>query len=470
MRRSGVIFIRRDTKADPVYRFVLREYIGYLVEKRFALEWFIEGGRSRTGKLLPPRFGLLTYVVDAYREGRTDDVVLVPASITYDHLREVSEYAGEARGAEKKREDFRWYVRYMRSLRGRYGKIYVRFGEPVSLRDTLGPATGHLDVPQDEHDSVLQKLAFEVCWRINRVTPITATSLITLTLLTAGQGLTFEQLRVALAEYLAFFDRRALPTTDSTQRLASPAGVRTALDALTRQKVVEGLDGGPELVYFVPPDQYLAAAFYRNSIAHFFLDPAITELALVRASEPDVSDRVEEFWRAALELRDLLKFDFFFLEREEFRLAIGCHLSEIDAEWQQKLAAGPEQLMGLLRRSHPLSAHTTLRSFCEAYYIVGRTLTWLGDDIPNERALLGRCEALGRQYLAQQRIRCPEAVSRLLFKTGLQLAANRGLVSGADAATARAEFVRSLRDLLRRMDTVEQIAREEFGALLGLRD
>ena len=103
MTRSGSIFIRRDTRDDPIYRFVLREYLGYLVEKRFHLEWYIEGGRSRTGKLLRPRLGLLTYVIDAYREGRTDDVVLVPASITYDQLREVAEFADEAHGGRKRK-------------------------------------------------------------------------------------------------------------------------------------------------------------------------------------------------------------------------------------------------------------------------------------------------------------------------------------------------------------------------------
>ena len=83
-RRAGRIFIRRDTKDTPVYRWVLREYLGYLVEKRFTLEWYIEGTRSRTGKLGPPMLGLLRYIADACREGRTDDVAMLPG---VDHLR-----------------------------------------------------------------------------------------------------------------------------------------------------------------------------------------------------------------------------------------------------------------------------------------------------------------------------------------------------------------------------------------------
>ena len=81
VRRSGVFFIRRSFKDNLVYKFVLRQYIDYLIEKRFSLEWYLEGGRSRSGKLLPPRFGLLVNVVDAYRRGKADDVYLARGSL-----------------------------------------------------------------------------------------------------------------------------------------------------------------------------------------------------------------------------------------------------------------------------------------------------------------------------------------------------------------------------------------------------
>ena len=133
-RRAGRIFIRRDTKGDPVYRWVLRQYLGYLVEKRFTLEWYIEGTRSRTGKLAPPKMGLLRYIADACREGRTDDVAMMPVSIMYDQLHEVGEFASEAVGSTKKPEGLGWLVKFVRSQQGQYGRIYVRFAEPISLR------------------------------------------------------------------------------------------------------------------------------------------------------------------------------------------------------------------------------------------------------------------------------------------------------------------------------------------------
>ncbi|MDX1650260.1 MAG: 1-acyl-sn-glycerol-3-phosphate acyltransferase, partial [Myxococcota bacterium] len=139
VRRAGVFFIRRSFKDDAVYKLVLQHYIDYLVEKRFPLEWYIEGGRSRSGKLLPPRFGMLAYVVDAYRRARSEDVVLLPVSICYDQISDVGDYAAEQRGVEKQRESFAWFLRVVRRLRRRYGRIVVRFGEPLSLQKALGP-------------------------------------------------------------------------------------------------------------------------------------------------------------------------------------------------------------------------------------------------------------------------------------------------------------------------------------------
>src|SRR6476659_6714040 len=117
---AGTVFIRRDTRGNPVYTFTLREYIGYLVEKRFSLQFYVEGGRSRTGKLLPPRLGLLAYVAEAYRQGRSEDVVLVPVSIAYDQLQEVGEFAREAKGGSKSAESVGWIVKAFREQRGRY--------------------------------------------------------------------------------------------------------------------------------------------------------------------------------------------------------------------------------------------------------------------------------------------------------------------------------------------------------------
>ena len=125
MRRSGVIFIRRKLD-DPLYKYVLRQFVGYLVAKRFNLTWSIEGTRSRTGKMLPPKLGLLAYVADAYLDGRSDDILLQPVSISFDQLHETREYAAYARGGEKTPEGLSWLYNFIKAQGERnFGKIYV---------------------------------------------------------------------------------------------------------------------------------------------------------------------------------------------------------------------------------------------------------------------------------------------------------------------------------------------------------
>ncbi|MFT4127870.1 MAG: 1-acyl-sn-glycerol-3-phosphate acyltransferase, partial [Gordonia sp. (in: high G+C Gram-positive bacteria)] len=133
-RRAGIIFIRRQFGTDPVYKFAMRSYLSFIVEKRFNLEWYIEGGRSRTGKLRPPMLGLLAYVADAVEHLDDADVMVVPTSIVYDQLHEIAAMARESAGGTKRPEDLTWLVRYAKSQRTFMGDARVRFGKPFSLR------------------------------------------------------------------------------------------------------------------------------------------------------------------------------------------------------------------------------------------------------------------------------------------------------------------------------------------------
>ena len=463
-QRSGTVFIRRSFRDKPVYTYVLREYIGYLVEKRFSLQFYVEGGRSRTGKLLPPRMGLLAYVADAYRSGRSDDVVLVPVSIAYDQLQETREFARESTGGSKSTESMAWLVRAFREQRGRYGRIYVRFGEPLSLRQALGPPG---PVPSDSEDDSLplQKVAFEVSRRINEVTPITATSLLTLSLLGAqGRALTLEQVRAAVHDPLAYALQRNLPLTRDLD-LDSDDGVRSALQELERHHVVARYSAGPDPVFVIGADQHLAAAFYRNSIIHFFLHGALAQTALARATGDDVDDPLATFWDAVLAGRDLLKFEFFFEPREEFCAAVAAELAFQDPDWEQPVRSGPAGVEGLLEDLRPLTAHTVLRSFLEAYAVVAATLVRHEGDEVDERQFLADCLALGRQYQLQQRIHSPESLAKPLYANALLLATSRGLV-GTPVEERRA-FLDEVRAAIRDLDLIEFLAMVRINSLVN---
>jgi len=459
LRRSGVFFIRRTFKDNPVYKFVLSHYVDYLIEKRFPLEWYIEGGRSRSGKLLPPRFGMLAYVVDAYRRGCSEDVYLLPVSIAYDQIQDVGSYVTEQRGGAKEREGLRWFLRMIRMLRRRYGGIYIRFGEPVSLRQTMGPPDPDAEANADERSIELRKLAFEVSVRINRVTPITPTSLVTMALLGAGdRALTLEETVEAVDPFAAYVAARCLPSTE-TIGIGDASGVRRALDALIENGVVASFAEGPQPVYAIKAEQHLAAAFYRNSIIHFFVNGAIAELALLRASAAEVNDPEAEFWAETLALRDLLKFEFFFADKEEFHGEIESELERVDPEWAAALASGRDEVRNLLTRFKPFTAHLILRPFLEAYRVVSDALAAEAEAEVDEQGFLAQCLALGRQYQLQKRICNAESVSKVFFATALRLARNRGLSEpDEDLAERRCGFAAEIRETIVRIDAIEALA------------
>lgn len=455
-RRAGIIFIRRgDT--SPIYRYTLREYLGRLVERRMHLTWFIEGTRSRTGKLAPPKLGLLLDIIEAYLQGRTADLMLLPVSVSYDQLQEVEDFAGEARGGRKQAEGLGWLIRYARAQRGRYGTIYVRFGEPLSLREQLGPGRDEA-LEEPELKAQAHKLAFEVSWRINQATPITGASLVTLALLGArGVALTVPQIRMALRGYLVHARQRGLPLTASAT-LDEEEGITRVLDALRSYDVVSGYTGGRQPVYGIGPNGHLAAAYYRNSIIHFFLDNAITELACLGACQAPPDAREQAFWTEALALRDLLKFEFFFQEKKEFQETLEKEAAQTDPDWKQRLAEGPDGVRSMLVQVGTLSSDMMLRSFIEAYAVLADVLASQQADC-TEAQLLDQCMGLGRQYLLQRRLGSPESVSRHLFQTGIQLVRNRDLCShGPGVGERRRQFADELWGVVGRMNLVHDIA------------
>jgi len=465
VRRAGVFFIRRTFKDDPVYKHVLSHYIDYLIEKRFPLEWYIEGGRSRSGKLLPPRYGLLANVVDAYRRGKSEDVYLVPVSIAYDQIQGLGSYVDEQRGGEKQAESFGWFLGMVRQMRRRYGRIHLAFGEPVSLRRQLGEPGAEL-APGERYD--LEKLAFEVCVRINRVTPITPTSLVTLALLgTTGQALTVEGTRQSLENLLENVRLRGLPSTADLDHLKEDAGVAATLEALVENDVVTRFDEGIEPVFGIADDQQLSAAYYRNTIVHFFVAGAIAELALLHAIEGERTEVLPRFWEEVMRLRDLLKFEFFFPEKEAFRTEIRTTLELNHRAWEKRITDYELDPEDMIRRTRPYLAHRVLRPFLESYRVVADQIANLPPDADfDEKRFLKDCLGLGRQYELQQRIHAADSVSKALFQTALRLAANRRLLgtgadeasSGTDLARARREFAVEVADAVRRVDIIVALA------------
>ena len=463
LRRSGIIFIRRNIGEDPLYKYVLKEYVGYVAEKRFNLMWSIEGTRSRTGKMLPPKLGLLSYVADAYLDGRSDDIRLQPVSISFDQLGEIKEYAAYARGAEKKPETLGWAYKFIKSQGDRrYGKIYVRFPESVSMRQYLGPQHGPMATDDAAKRLALHKMAIEVAWRIQHATPVNANALVTALLLaTRGVALTLGQIHHTLQDALDYLERKKTPMTASAQALRSADGVRATLDTLSGGHPVTRVDGGWESVWRIAPEHEHEAAFYRNSVVHAFLETCIVELALAHATHTD-GDRVEAFWAQAMRLRDLLKFDFYFADSTAFREHIASEMSWHQG-WESRLR-GIDNIDDLLYAKRPLLSYVMLRPFFEAYEILADVLSRAPAQI-GEKELAALAMGVGRQYLAQGRVLSSESVSTLLFATASMVATDKHLLEpGSDLDPRRKAFHRELLAILDDIDDVESIANEQFKA------
>jgi glycerol-3-phosphate O-acyltransferase len=301
------------------------------------------------------------------------------------------------------------------------------------------------------------------------VTPITAISLVTLALLGTGdRALSIEEIIARLRNLLDYVRRRALPTAGALD-LDTVDGVERTLDALVENKVVTCFAEGPEAVYRISPEKHLIASYYRNTIIHFFVNGAIAELALLRAAEDGVADPATEFWDEAMRLRDLLKFEFFFADKDAFRDEVGAEVALHDPEWETRLPEGPAAIQALLRSFRPFSAHRVLRPFIEAYRVVADALESQPTTTPlDEKEFLGACQALGQQYVLQRRIVSPESVSQVLFANALRLARNRGVVAvdAPDVAERRRAFAEEIRQVMRRVDAVDALVAARHAGLL----
>jgi glycerol-3-phosphate O-acyltransferase len=327
----------------------------------------------------------------------------------------------------------------------------VRFAEPLSVREVLGSG-GESEDPGGENEDpgamrlAVQKMAFEVAVRINRVTPVTATALVTLALLgVRDRALTLGQVRGVFEPLRAFLVERGLPHSGDVLR--TEAGVRSVLDALAQQNVVTAYMGGEEPVYAIERGQHLVAAFYRNSAIHHFVDRAVAELVLL--SKPD------ERWDEAMRLRDQLKFEFFFPDKASYRAELRAELERLDPGWEA-VADG----RAVLERSAVLVANRVLRSFLDAQLVVAERLAARPPGLPIvEKEFLDECGGVGQQMLLQGRLHGPESLSRVLFASAVRLAANHDLIGpgGEELARTRHGFAARLRDVVARLIMIDEM-------------
>ncbi|WIM92957.1 lysophospholipid acyltransferase [Actinoplanes oblitus] len=459
LRHSGFVYVRRSTADLPVYRLVLRAYLAELLRNRRNLCWSIEGGRTRTGKLRPPTYGVLHYLVDALDAEPGRRALIVPVSIVYEQLHEVRLMTDEARGMRKHPEDLRWLWNFGRSQRERFGRAYLEFGDPIPLRDRL--AELRAGDPAGTH--VVERVALETSHRINRATPVTTTAVVCLALLAADRALTLDEVLTTVAPLARYLIRRGRPVAGAAN-LTDRATIRRTLDDLVRSGVLAGYDEGTDTIWRIAPGQHLVAAFYRNNAVHVLVNRAIGELGLAAAAEGG-ENGLRTAHRETLRLRELLKFDFFFPSRAEFAEEMTTELALADPGQ----AAGlheftPAEARGWLEHTRPLVAHLVLRPFLDAYHVVADRLDATDESEPfDEERFLTECLRVGRQWALQKRLASEESVSLELFRPALRLARHRDLVESTSPGLAkrRADFLAEVHETVRLVNVIAALADQD---------
>ena len=458
LHRAGAIFIKRSFQDNELYKITLRHYIGYLMEKRFPMNWAFEGTRSRMGKLMPPRYGLLKYVLEACHATGARNIHIIPISISYDLIRDVEEYATEQTGRGKGAESLRWFIGYIRSLARPMGKVYMDVGEPVVLAQA----------PEPDDKLALSKIAFEVAVEANHVTPITFPSLVTMSLLGASPGaLTEAEVVEDLRVLLEWAEARKLRISRDFDR-SYPEQAEGLLGIMIDEGIITRYDEGPEVVYGIDLEQHPVASYYRNTIIHFFVNKAIVELALLKCSETEGSAALEVFWSEVDRLRDLFKFEFFYAPTEEFHRQIREELERYDENWEELLQQGSKGFAQLQNNMLLLVAHVTLLTYAEAYSIIADLLARLDpEETLEEGDCVNQALKLGQQAYLQRRISSRSSIGKQLFKNGFKMAQHRKLTVGGgdEQAGRRKALAREIRDVLRRLEFIRALGVARRGTI-----
>ncbi len=422
-RGAGAYFIRRSFEGNELYKIVFRKYLTYLIREGYTQEFFIEGGRSRTGKILTPKLGMLSAIVDAFTKGVRRDLYLVPVSIHYGRVVEEESYQRELGGGEKKPESLSGLLQARRVLRQRHGTVYLTFAEPISLNQALGERRErfqhHEPEVEVEKRRFVQKLGFRLLREVNNVAVAGATSVSSTVLLglphRACRHREFVGRAQALVDYLRAHQIRL---TASLERNAE-ADFRESLGFLEHGGLIQRLGGEDGGVIHVPGEKRAALDFYKNNSIHFFLLPALLVDALSRGLR-GAALRDDVMWWL-----DLLRWEFALPERDDIARELDGLL-----DYLRGIGAVSDADDAVFHADQPLAASVMgiLDNFREAYWIAAQVLLQLPDGGLGRKAVVERMQKRYRTGLLLGEVRKPEGNSFVTLGNALSRYAEIGSV------------------------------------------
>ncbi|MBI5490671.1 MAG: 1-acyl-sn-glycerol-3-phosphate acyltransferase [Deltaproteobacteria bacterium] len=456
-RAAGAFFMRRRFEGDELYVTVMRAYLRRLLLDGCHVELFCEGTRSRTGKLLPPRIGLLGLLVEAALHLRGRRIHVVPVSITHERVIEEGAHVRETSGGTKEKEDVGGLFGARRFLQSRYGRLHVRFGDPVDLHDFaaaagVGPATV---ADRPAWRNAVRHLAFRSSFAVNLETPATPTALVAAALLGGGSrsvGRADLERRVArLRDWAAELGSPLAAALSPPHQTEPPhEAVRRAVELFASDGTLDVTGPLGETLVTVEDRRRPHLDYYRNGVLHVFLEPALVALGILagddRAGLPGRVNRLARLW----------KYEFIYADEADALPGVARGL-----EFLVRIGAVANAPDGALRIAAPSILRELARmlfAFVEAYRVALGVLERT-TDTRRHAEVVARCLAEAeRQYLRGE-LAAYEARNAVTFANVFVAARDLGWLEFPSSDTLRvSSAARSSEVLLEERKRLERLA------------
>jgi len=426
-RRAGAFFIRRSFKGEAVFPLVFEAYLRQLLRDRHAIVFFPEGGRSRTGKLLPPKIGMLSMVLDAWQQGVVDDIPLVPVTIDYGKVFEGAAYVKEKEGEEKKKENLRTLLQTPKFLRRKHGVVRLRIGEPIYIgsfveeqgmqKEQIGFKT---KLP------LLHDLGHDVMTQINRMVTMTGANLLAGILLgNPRRGIAYSNIRrlfVMVARYL-----RDQGVEIAFSEVSLVTSLDNAIETFKNWETIVCVEVGGEMVVAVPRSKRSEMEYYKNNGLHYMLDLSLASMA-IKCSRDGVG--VDALFDLHEEIFAIFKGEFIvtnpFPDRQRMHKALEVLESMGAIQLQEGVVWRGEKPLGLLAYS---ICWNLLRNFVEAYFTVAEVILSMEQfEAVAKKDLVKALLARGRLLHAVGSIDLMESINKVTFENALNTYVSMGFL------------------------------------------
>jgi glycerol-3-phosphate O-acyltransferase len=422
-RRAGAFFLRGRFD-DPLYKEVFRRYLAYLVKEGFTQEFFIEGGRSRTGKTLAPRLGILAWNVEAFVASQRRDLFFVPVAITYERLVEEGSMIEELEGGEKKPESVLGLVRARKLLRRRFGSVFVNFGEPISLAAVLGDRRELFAPDRPEEDperrALVERLGNELAERINWAMVANSTSVVAAAFLgEARRGMFRSELIGRVRDVLDLLRLQDVRLTPALA--AAEPDYADAVEFMRRADLIESVaDPRGEVLYF-EESRRRALDVYRNVLFHYLAAPSFLARRLLRGARDEELREDLAFWL------DLFYTEFFVPKGTILGFQVDAFLDYFERIGVLERRDGA---LAATEKGRPYFAFLAeqTRGLLESYYATFSALLGADGALPRKQVEKQAAAQFERSELLGE-VRRPEGENPVTVANALELLTRRGVLA-----------------------------------------